>query len=219
MFALELVEAYLEGKFQIVFKPQKILRSSYYILFKSNYSKGLYVLHLDFVLYKDSKKCIVFHCRFLPTPRNRKISKLIHKNEKILKQVIQIRQEQARVDEFFCANDILDLMMSTNSNKKNKKATNGAISQLSIQNLVDECKTLFLAGYATTTSFLTWTMLLLAEYPEWQERARAEIQEVCSFKSDIDATKLNQMKIVSTYFYNLEMLCKLNNCYMFICVK
>jgi PHYB activation tagged suppressor 1 len=162
MFALELVEAYLEGKFQIVFKPQKIFKNSYYILFKNNYSKGLYVLHLDFALYKDSKKCIVFHCRFFPTPRNQKISKLIYKNEKILNQIIQIRQEQARVDEFFCAKDILDLMMSTNYNNKNKKAVDGTINQLNIQNLVDECKTLFLAGYATTTSFLTWTMLLLA---------------------------------------------------------
>jgi hypothetical protein len=27
------------------------------------------------------------------------------------------------------------------------------------------------------------------------------------------------MKIVSTYFYNFEMLCNLNNCYMFMCVK
>ncbi len=179
----------------------------------------MYVLHLDFALYKDSKKCLVFHCRFFPTPSTRKISKLIHKNEKILKQIIQIRQEQARVDESFCAKDILDLMMSTNSNNKNKKVAHGTTSQLNIQNLVDECKTLFLAGYATTTSFLTWTMLLLAEYPKWQERARVEIREVCSFKNDIDATKLNQMKIVSTYFYNFEMLCNLNNCYMFMCVK
>jgi cytochrome P450 len=168
--------------------------------------KSLYVLHLDFDLYKDSKKCLVFHCRFFPTTRNRKISKLIHKNEKILKQIIQIRQEQARVDESFVAKDILDFMMSTNSNNKNKKVVDGTTSQLNIQNLVDECKTLFLAGYATTTSFLTWTMLLLAEYPEWQERARAEIQEVCSFNNDINATKLNQMKIVGMILNEVHRL-------------
>jgi len=109
------------------------------------------------------------------------------------------------VDESFCAKDILDSMMSTNFNNKNKKIVNGITSKLNIQDLVDECKTLFLAGYATTTSFLTWTMLLLAEYPEWQERARAEIREVCNFNNDIDATKLNQMKIVSTYFYNFDI--------------
>jgi cytochrome P450 len=151
-------------------------------------------------LYKDLKRFVFLHCRFIPIPRNRKISKLIHKNEKILKQVVQIRQEQARVNESFCVKDILDLMMSTHSNNYKRKVFDGTTCQLNIQNLVDECKTLFLAGYATTSSFLTWTMLLLAEYPEWQERARIEVWEVCGFNNEMDVTKLNQMKIVSTYF-------------------
>ncbi len=88
--------------------------------------------------------------------------------------------------------------MSTNCNNDKRKVLDGTTCQLSIQNLVDECKSLFLVGYATTSSFLTWTMLLLAEYPEWQERARTEIREVCGFNNDMDVTKLNQMKIVST---------------------
>jgi len=64
--------------------------------------------------------------------------------------------------------------MSTNCNN-DKKVLDGTTCQLSIQNLVDECKTLFLAGYATTFSFLTWKMLLLAEYPEWQEYIQTKI--------------------------------------------
>ncbi len=66
-------------------------------------------------------------------------------------------------------------MMSTNCNNDKKKVLDGTTCQLSIQNLVDECKTLFLAGYATTFSFLTWKMLLLAEYPEWQEYIQTKI--------------------------------------------
>ncbi|CAM6066140.1 unnamed protein product [Sphagnum tenellum] len=61
-------------------------------------------------------------------------------------------------------------------------------------------------SYATTSSFLTWTMLLLAEYPEWQERARSEIREVCNFNNDIDATKLNQMKIVGMILNEVHRL-------------
>jgi cytochrome P450 len=174
------------------------LESSNYTSLKRKYSTSLFVLHLNFALFKDLKRCFFLHCRFFPIPRNREISKLIHKNEKILKQIIQIRQEQARVDKSFCAKDILDLMMSTHSNNYKRKVVNGTTCQLNIQNLVDECKTLFLAGYATTASHLTWTMLLLAEYPEWQERARIEVREVCGFNNEMDVTKLNQMKIVST---------------------
>ncbi len=40
--------------------------------------------------------------------------------------------------------------------------------QLSIQDVVDECKTLYLVGFATTLVHLAWTMLLLAKYLEWQ---------------------------------------------------
>jgi cytochrome P450 len=64
--------------------------------------------------------------------------------------------------------------MSTHSNNYKRKVVNGTTCQLNFQNLFDECKVLFLTGYATTASHLTWTMLLLAEYPEWQERARIE---------------------------------------------
>ncbi len=41
-------------------------------------------------------------------------------------------------------------------------------------------------------------MLLLAEYPEWQEHVEIEIWEVFGFNNDMDVTKLNQMKIVNT---------------------
>jgi cytochrome P450 len=144
--------------------------------------------------------------RFFPTTRNRSFYKLIHQNEKILEQVIRIRQKQARTNEIFCAKDILDLMMSTNCNNDKRKVLNETTCQLNIQNLVDECKTLFLAGYATTSLFLTWTMLLLAEYPEWQERARIEILEVCGFNNDMDVTKLNQMKIVGMILNEVHRL-------------
>jgi cytochrome P450 len=157
-------------------------------------------------LYKDLKICVVFQCRFFPTTRNQSFYKLIHQNEKILEQVIHIRQKQARTNEHFCAKDILDLMMSTNCNNDKRKVLDGTTCQLSIQNLVDECKTLFLAGYVTTFSFLTWTMLLLAEYPEWQERARIEIWEVCGFNNDMDVTKLNQMKIVGMILNEVHRL-------------
>jgi PHYB activation tagged suppressor 1 len=100
-----------------------------------------------------------------------RLSNLIHKKEKILKQIIRIQQKQARVDESFCANDILDFMMSTNSNNDSRKVVHGSTSQLNIQNLIDECKTLFLTSYSIMASILTWTMLFLGEYLEWQEHA------------------------------------------------
>jgi hypothetical protein len=68
-------------------------------------------------------------------------------------------------------------------------------------------------------SLLTWTMLLLFKYLAWQERVQIEIWEVCGFNNDMDATKLNQMKIVNTYFYSFQMSSNLNNCCMIIYVS
>ena len=42
------------------------------------------------------------------------------------------------------------------------------------QQLVDNLLTFYLAGHDTTAKALTWTLYLLARYPEWQQRARDE---------------------------------------------
>jgi len=46
------------------------------------------------------------------------------------------------------------------------------------EQLVDNLLTFYLAGHETTAKALTWTLYLLARYPEWQERARADAQVV-----------------------------------------
>ncbi|KAB2047378.1 hypothetical protein ES319_A13G040800v1 [Gossypium barbadense] len=51
-------------------------------------------------------------------------------------------------------------------------------NRLSIQDLVDECKTFYFAGQETVNSLLAWATLLLAIHTDWQDRARAEVIEV-----------------------------------------
>lgn len=45
--------------------------------------------------------------------------------------------------------------------------------------IVDNCKNIYLAGYETTAVSATWCLMLLASNPQWQERIRAEVLEVC----------------------------------------
>ncbi|RRT37155.1 hypothetical protein B296_00043619 [Ensete ventricosum] len=52
-------------------------------------------------------------------------------------------------------------------------------TRITVRDIVEECKTFFFAGKQTTSNLLTWTTVLLAMHPEWQERARAEVLRVC----------------------------------------
>jgi cytochrome P450 len=49
---------------------------------------------------------------------------------------------------------------------------------LTRQELIDETKTLFLAGFETTATALTWTLYLLARHPDAAAKARAEVDRV-----------------------------------------
>ncbi|KAK8987962.1 hypothetical protein V6N11_065566 [Hibiscus sabdariffa] len=51
-------------------------------------------------------------------------------------------------------------------------------NRLSLEELVDECKTFYFAGQATVNSLLAWTILLLAIHGDWQEKARSEVIHV-----------------------------------------
>lgn len=61
--------------------------------------------------------------------------------------------------------------------------------------LVDECKTFFFAGHETTALALTWTFMLLAIHPEWQDTLRQEIRQVIG-DSKIEYNKLASLKKV-----------------------
>ncbi|KAK8491564.1 hypothetical protein V6N11_063058 [Hibiscus sabdariffa] len=51
-------------------------------------------------------------------------------------------------------------------------------NRLSVEDIVDECKTFYFAGQETTNSLLAWTVLVLAIHTDWQDKARKEIAEV-----------------------------------------
>lgn len=70
--------------------------------------------------------------------------------------------------------------------------------KLSMSELIDNCKTLFFGGHETTALAITWSLLLLAVHPMWQNELREEIKQVIG-DVNIDATMVASLKKVTHF--------------------
>ncbi|CAD6239999.1 unnamed protein product [Miscanthus lutarioriparius] len=119
------------------------------------------------------RKVFIPGYRFLPTKKNTSSWKLDKEIRKNLVTLIGRRQEAVDNEKLSgCAKDLLGLMINASSN-------DGKVSPITVNDIVEECKTFFFAGKQTTSNLLTWTTVLLAMHPEWQELARQEVLQVC----------------------------------------
>ncbi|XP_021765112.1 cytokinin hydroxylase-like [Chenopodium quinoa] len=74
------------------------------------------------------------------------------------------------------------------------------VRKLTTRELIDECKTFFFGGHETVALAMTWTLMLLAMYPKWQDELREEIKEVIGENDNIDFTMLAGLKKMGWVF-------------------
>ncbi|CAI0463454.1 unnamed protein product [Linum tenue] len=67
-----------------------------------------------------------------------------------------------------CGSDFLGLLVKARYEDDESK-------RISVDDVVDECKTFYLTGHETCNILLTWAMLLLSIHTDWQEEARKEV--------------------------------------------
>ncbi|CAK9152156.1 unnamed protein product [Ilex paraguariensis] len=138
--------------------------------FGSNYSKGEEIFRRIKALEEaESKKVLatgIPGMRYLPTKRNKEAWALEKEIHTLVLKVVKERNEAGY------ERDLLQMILE---GAKNSDLSKDALDRF----IVDNCKNIYLAGYATTAVSATWLLMLLASNPEWQDRIRAEVIEVC----------------------------------------
>lgn len=126
--------------------------------------------------------------RFLPTKRNIRFWKLDRDVKKSLMKLIDGRKNKlGNTVQEKGPKDLLGLMMQASNSSPN----------VTVHDIIEECKSFFFAGKQTTSNLLTWTTVLLAMHPHWQVLAREEVLKVCGSRdipSKDDVVKLKTVK-------------------------
>nr|POE81401.1 cytochrome p450 [Quercus suber] len=142
--------------------------------FGSNYSKGEDI----FSKLRELQEQI-----HLPTKSKRETWRLEKEVHSLIMKVVKERKEGAS------QNDLLQMII--------EGATNTDFGQDETDRfIVDNCKNIYLAGYETTAVSATWTLMLLASNPEWQQRVRTEVLEICADQMP-DADMVRKMKTLT----------------------
>jgi len=141
-----------------------------------------------FSIFRD-----VILCRILPTPAHLRTWRQDKELKQTLKEIIQERKHEIKKGQSESyGNDLLGLMILAADEDAPLKGGN---ARFGMQSLIDECKTFYAAGHDTTATLLTWTLMLLGTHTEWQDRARAEVIQVCGDQPP-DADAIGKLKVV-----------------------
>lgn len=137
-------------------------------------------------------------CRFIPTKANRRLKEINNELGALFKEIIGKREKAMKLGEAGDHGDnVLSMLLKSNHREIEEQ---GIRYGLSVEEVIEECKTFYFAGQESTSNLLTWTMILLSIHPSWQLRARQEVQQVFGdSKPHFDG--LNRLKIVSIYIH------------------
>jgi cytochrome P450 len=153
---------------------------------------------LQMTLFQTNRFVGVPYSKFLCPKKALEAKRLGKEIDRLFLSIITDRQKT--IKEQPASNDLLGLLL------QGSRVDGRPVKTLTPRELVDECKTFFFGGHETTALAITWTLLLLAIHPDWQNQLRDEIREVVEDK-EIDVSKLAGLKKVTLYVLLPHTIC------------
>jgi cytochrome P450 len=157
--------------------------------FGGDYSRGREIfLRLRALSDLMSETSVIFtipSLRHLPTEKNRRIWRL---TLEIRSLILHLASERRRSETAAAAAAAPDFLSSIIENSRGQPRADDFV--------VDNCKNIYFAGHETSAVTATWCLMLLAAHPEWQDRARAEVLEVCGGAAAPDFDAVSRMRTV-----------------------
>lgn len=124
--------------------------------------------------------------RFLPTARNKERWRLDKETRDSIKLLILKNSETSKNQ-----SNLVSLFMSATDYEDGKER------RLSIDEVIEECKTFYFAGKETTANLLTWALILLSAHQEWQNKAREEVFRVCGIDGLPTVDNIHKFKLIN----------------------
>uniref|UniRef100_A0ACD5ZQM3 Uncharacterized protein n=1 Tax=Avena sativa TaxID=4498 RepID=A0ACD5ZQM3_AVESA len=167
--------------------------------FGSSYREGKEVFvaqrELQYIAFSTINNVRVPGLEYVPTKTNVRRWQLNKKVRSTLMAIIDERQAAAKAAKGY-GNDLLGLMLEANAGSEGQKAI------MSMDEIIDECKTFFFAGHDTTSHLLTWAVFLLGTHPEWQRKLREEVLRECGGAgAPLNGDALNKLKLATMVLY------------------
>ncbi|KAB2062158.1 hypothetical protein ERO13_A10G124600v2 [Gossypium hirsutum] len=163
--------------------------------FGSSYLEGEKIFYMlkklaDIVSRNSNKSRIPILSKFWKTDDDVGSEKLAREIKDLVIEIVKKRENKVASGEAESfGSDFLGLLVKAfnNPDKKNK---------ISMEDLVDECKTFYFAGQETVNALLAWAVLVLAIHSDWQDKARREVMEIFGSQNP-HSEGLAKLKIMS----------------------
>ncbi|PWA33840.1 cytochrome P450 [Artemisia annua] len=136
--------------------------------------------------------------RFLPTKKNKRMKEIDTELKSILSKVMEKKERVMLSRESGNHEDLLSLLL------KSTMTTNGNPG-MSVDEAIEDCKSLYFAGQESSSNLLVWTMILLSQHQTWQTKAREDVHQVFG-QNKPNYEGLSRLKVVTMILYEVLRL-------------